>query len=105
MKISENNSHSLPTLIDFFFYKRKITAFLIIPPHKRTYHLPRFLVSYRFQFLTVKMASTEAKNFNSIFRIVKKNAIYYKSVGFTKSLCEYVSNQVQYNMESAQYLK
>ena len=29
---------------------------------------------------------------------------YYKSVVVSKSLCGYVSSQVQYDMESAQYL-
>ena len=30
--------------------------------------------------------------------------IYITVLVVTKSLCEYVSNQVQYNVESAQYL-
>ena len=32
------------------------------------------------------------------------NQEYYNSVDVTKSLCGFMSNQVQYNMESAQYL-
>ena len=31
--------------------------------------------------------------------------LYYNSAGATKSLCGYVTDQVQYNMESAQYLE
>ena len=33
---------------------------------------------------------------------IYKYILYYNSVGF--HFCGYVSNQVQYNMESAQYL-